>query len=325
MALCYNRGVARPSVGSIVIVTFNSARHIEACLRSVEDPAWERIVVDNASRDDTVERARAVPRTLVLANAENRGFAAAANQGARAARGELLLLLNPDVAAETGALAALEAAAAPEGVGAAGGRLLNPDKSTQVGFVVRRFPSLASTLSEVLLLNRLLPRNPWNRRYRCLDFDYDQAAAVEQPAGACLLVKRRAWEAVGGFDENFFPLWFEDVDLCRRLQAQGWTIVYEPRARFRHAGAHSLAALGPEEQQVHWYRNLLRYFRKHHGQPAVAVLRCGILVGMLLRMLAASLGAGSEPGERRTGVGAYAQVIRRCVFGGIPGSRGALK
>jgi len=296
--------------GSIIIVTFNSAEPLEACLRSVSDPDWERIVVDNASRDDTLARARAVAGVQVIGNRENRGFAAAANEGARAAGGELLLFLNPDMVAEPGALAALRAAVAPEGVAAAGGRLLNPDGTTQVGFAVRRFPTLAAALAETLLLNRLFPGNLWNRRYRCLEFDYDRPAEVEQPAGACLLVHRSAWDAVGGFDESFHPLWFEDVDLCRRLRVRGGKILYEPRARFRHAGAHSLASLGPGERQLYWYRNLLRYFRKHHGALAVAALRAAILFGMLLRMLVAALGAGGDAGVRD-----YAQVIRRCVFG----------
>lgn len=307
-----------PPAGSIVIVTYNSAPHIVSCLRSLRQPGWERIVVDNGSRDESAERARAVPDTLVLANPENRGFAAAAQQGVRAARGELLLFLNPDVTAEPGALAALQAAVEPAGRAAAGGRLLNPDGTTQVGFVVRRLPTLLSVLAEVLLLNRLFPGNPWNRGYRCLDLDYDQAAEVEQPAGACLLVKRGAWEELGGFDEGFFPLWFEDVDFCRRLRARGGTIVYEPRARFYHLGAHSVATLEASEQPLYWYRNLLRYFRKHHSPLAGGVLRTGILLGMLLRMLATTLGARPPQGGGRASIRAYAQVIRCCVFGGVP-------
>jgi len=314
-------------VGSIIVVTFHSAAHIESCLRSLSTPGWERIVVDNNSGDATVERAQGVPETLVLANPDNRGFAAAANQGARAARGELLLLLNPDVTAEPGALKALRDAVEPEGVAAAAGRLLSPDGTTQVGFVIRRFPTLGTAVAEVLLINRLFPRNPWNRRYRCLDMDYNRAATVEQPAGACLLVKRSAWEALGGFDEQFFPLWFEDVDFCRRLRARGWTIVFEPRARFGHAGGHSLAALPARQQQLYWYRNLLRYFGKYHSKPAVGVLRASILLGMLLRILAATLGLGPGRGGWRACVSAYVEVIRRCVFsrGSHPLERPALE
>lgn len=310
--------------GSVVIVTFNSAQHIESCLRSLSESGWERIVVDNASRDDSVARARAVPGTVVLTNAANLGFAAAVNQGIRAARGELLLLLNPDISAEPGALDSLRAAVAPDGIAAAGGRLLNSDGSTQVGFVVRRLPTVATGLAEVLLFNRLFPSNPWNRHYRCFDFDYERPAEVEQPAGACLLVKRRAWEELGGFDEGFFPLWFEDVDFCRRLRQRGWKIVYEPRARFGHVGGHSLAALAPGERQLHWYRNLLRYFRKHHGRLAGALFRAAIVVGMLLRIAATALGAQPEGGDRRAALAGYLRVMRQCVFGfRAPTERGA--
>ena len=122
---------------------------------------------------------------------------------------------------------------------------------------------------------------------------------MEQPAGACLLVKRSVWEAVGGFDEGFYPLWFEDVDFCLRLHARGWRIVYEPRARFRHAGGHSLTALGASEQQLYWYWNLLRYFRKHHSRLGVGMLRGGIFLGMLLRILATTLGARPQRGGWR--------------------------
>jgi hypothetical protein len=158
-----------------------------------------------------------------------------------------------------------------------------------------------------------------------VDFDYERPAEIEQPAGACLLVKRRAWESLGGFDPRFFPLWFEDVDLCRRLRQAGWTILYEPQARFLHAGAHSLAAVTDRDRQLYWYRNLLRYFRKHHSRLAVAVLRVAIFKGMLLRMLAAAVGlsasglpdsgAPAGSGSRRADIGAYAAVIRCCVFG----------
>ncbi len=300
--------------GSIVIVTFNSAAHIEPCLQSLAQPGWERIVVDNASFDDTVARAQKTTGTKVVANQENRGFAAAANQGAYAGQGPLLLFLNPDVTADPGALEALARAAQPPEIAAVGGRLLNSDGSTQAGFVVRRLPTLLTALAEVLLLNRLLPGNPWNRRYRCLGMNLDIPALIEQPAGACLLVKRWAWETLGGFDERFYPLWYEDVDFCRRLRSRGWGIAYQPEAHFRHAGGHSLASMQPGKQQLYWYQNLLRYFRKHHGRASVAALRLGILVGMVLRILATALGFPSQREARRASVRDYARIIGCCVF-----------
>ncbi len=241
--------------GSIVIVTYNSAAHIHACLQSVRPSGWELVVVDNGSTDDTVARAGSVAGVVMLANSANRGFAAAANQGAMAAHGEWILLLNPDATAEPGAVEALTAASREGKAEAAGGRLLNPDGTTQVGFTARRLPSVATLLAEVLLLNRLFPGNPWNRRYRCLEMDYDRPAEIEQPPGACLLLQRSVWEELGGMDESFFPLWFEDVDFCRRLRDRGGRILYVPAARFRHQGAHSVSSLPPAERQLAWYRN----------------------------------------------------------------------
>jgi hypothetical protein len=303
-----------PAAGSVVIVTFNSALYIEACLKSLEGSGWERIVVDNASADATLERARRFRSVAVLANRENRGFAAAANQGARAAQGNWLLFLNPDVTSAPGVPDRLRQAAEEAGAAAAGARLLNLDGSLQIGFAVRRLPTLATALSEVLLLNRLFPRNPWNRRYRCLDLNYEESVEIEQPPGACLLVRRSAWEALGGFDESFFPLWFEDVDFCGRLRRQGLRIVYEPRAHFTHVGGHSLAGLETTSRQLYWYRNLLHYFRKHHGGVAAGVLRAAIVVGMLMRLVALGLGLHREDGTK-SAAAAYARVIRSCLVG----------
>ena len=138
-----------------------------------------------------------------------------------------------------------------------------------------------------MLVNRLWPRNPVNRRYRCLDADYSQIQEVEQPAGACLAITRAAWESVGGFDEQFFPVWFEDVDLCKRLLDGGGKIIYCPAARFRHSGGHSVGKLPFRDKQTFWYGNMLRYAHKHFSSGQVATLRAGIVVGMLLRSIVA--------------------------------------
>src|SRR5260370_1096278 len=103
-------------------------------------------------------------------------------------------------------------------------------------------------LAEVLLVNRAWPGNPWNVRYRCLDLDYRNTQEVDQPAGACLAVKRKAWDEISGFDEGFFPVWFEDVDFFRRLRDKGWKIVYSPAALFSQSSVfavfpHALAYL----------------------------------------------------------------------------------
>jgi len=118
---------------------------------------------------------------------------------------------------------------------------------------------------------------------------------VEQPAGACLAVRRTAWELIGGFDEQFFPVWFEDVDFCKRLRDGGEHIFYCPEARFRHRGAHSVGQLSFRARQIFWYGNMLLYARKHFSQAQVFVLRLAIAGGMFLRSLAAILGARQRP------------------------------
>lgn len=289
-----------------MIVTHNSADCIARCLQAlVPFTEWKVVVVDNDSKDDSVGVARTLALTVhLLINSRNVGFAAAVNQALKAAEGPTLLILNPDTVASAGSLDTLAKALRTDGVGAAGGLLVDEAGKPQKGFTVRRFPTLGNMIAEVLLLNRLWPRNPWNVRYRCLDLDYRTSQEVDQPAGACLAVKRQAWEATNGLDESFFPVWFEDVDFCRRLRDGGWKVVYCPDAIFVHAGAHSVSKLSFRDRQSYWYRNLLRYFAKHHSPLEVAVLRLGITVGLLLRAMLSLVGfrpAGASLGHSLRG------------------------
>ncbi len=191
------------------------------------------IVVDNASRDRTVERAQAHPGVRVIANRENRGFAAAVNQGIRAVESEYILLLNPDAQLLTSVDALVSASAQ---YGLAAGRLVDSNGRAQAGFTLRRFPTPAALIFELFGINRLWPSNPVNRHYRYLDRDLAQPGSVEQPAGAFLMTRRDVWERLGGFDEGFHPIWFEDVDYCRRAVDAGYRIEYVPAVTARHHG-----------------------------------------------------------------------------------------
>lgn len=296
---------------SAIIVTYNSGASIGPCLEALGNEDCEIVIVDNASHDETVQRVEefvAWHPVHLVANPENLGFAAAVNHGARESAGDVLLLLNPDAIAEPGAVKALLQCLEATGAVAVGGALLEDYGQPARGFAFRRLPTLISLLYEAMLVNRLWPRNPANRRYRCLDADYSQQQEVEQPAGACLAITRAAWESVGGFDEQFFPVWFEDVDLCRRLLEHGGKIVYCPAARFRHSGGHSVGQLPVRDKQLLWYGNMLRYARKHFSSGQVVTLRTGIVAGMLLRSLAALFGARQAPlGET---LSAYWAVMR---------------
>ena len=242
---------------SVIVVTYNSGAQIEACLRALASQDCEIIVVDNASQDDTVARVKALAEQVplqLLTISRNIGFAAGVNQGVRAASGDVLLILNPDAVAEAGAIDAMLECMAASGASAAGGALLESDGQPARGFAFRRIPTLTSLLFEVLLVNQVWPGNPVNRRYRCLDADYSKQQQIEQPAGACLAVTREAWDSVQGMDPAFYPVWFEDVDFCKRLLQQGAKIVYCPGARFRHSGAHSVGQLAFRDKQMFWYR-----------------------------------------------------------------------
>jgi N-acetylglucosaminyl-diphospho-decaprenol L-rhamnosyltransferase len=299
---------------SAIIVTYNSDLTIGTCLEALAGEGCEIVVVDNASHDETVQRVEdfvAWHPVHLVANSENLGFAAAVNQGARDSSGDVLLLLNPDATAEPGAVKALLQCLETTGATAVGGALLQNDGQPARGFAFRRLPTLAALLCEVMLVNQLWPRNPVNRRYRCLDANYSQQQEVEQPAGACLAINREAWIGVGGFDEQFFPVWFEDVDLCQRLLAGGAKILYCPAARFRHSGGHSVGHLPFRDKQMFWYGNMLRYARKHFSSRQVTTLRLGIMAGMLLRSLAALLGVRRTPlGETLSAYWAVMQSTR---------------
>jgi GT2 family glycosyltransferase len=269
----------------IVVVAFNSGAHIGACLDSLRDAGAEVLVVDNASRDTT--RDEVLRRGVrLLANASNTGFAAAANLGFQTLETPFILLLNPD-AKLVGGLEELRAACALPGAGLAGGKLVDEHGRPQTGFMVRRLPTAATLVMEALVLNRLLPMNPVNRRYRCLDLDCDIAQPVEQPAGAFLMVRREVWQALGGFDEGFSPVWFEDVDFCRRAIAHGYRPYYTPAAVAAHAGGHSIAGLALETRTEYWYRSLLRYAAKHFRPWAVRAVGAAVVIGSIPRVMGA--------------------------------------
>jgi GT2 family glycosyltransferase len=268
----------------IVVVTHNSAREIGACLDAALPTGAEIVVVDNASADFTREEiARRGVR--LIANPENRGFAAAVNQGIRALSTPLILLLNPDAMLASGIEALAEACARPDAAGA-GGALLSPAGSPQIGFMVRRFPSPAALIFEALLFNRLWPRNPVNWHYRCLGLDYSLCQQVEQPAGAFLMVRRDRWVALGGFDEEFYPVWFEDVDFCRRAAGKGYRFYFVPRAVAKHTGGHSVRKIAVEKRRLYWYRSLLRYAARHFRPGAVRAVSLAVMVGSIPRALA---------------------------------------
>ncbi len=264
----------------VVVVTYNSADVIERCLDLCRD--LPVVVIDNASHDNTCELVLRRSHVKLITNPTNRGFAAAVNQGVAELDSDLILLLNPDVELET-TVAALERACRAEGVGLAGGRLVNEQGEVQTGFTIRSFPTPLTLVCEVLGLNRLWRNNPVNRRYRCLDRDLSQSGEVDQPPGAMLMFRREVWQRLGGFDTQFRPLWFEDVDFCKRARNLGLRIQYVPIVIGKHRGGHSIAKLEWSEREVFWYGSLLRYASKHFSPHAYRGVGAAVVLGSLFR------------------------------------------
>lgn len=272
------------SAYGVVVVTYNSEREIGRCLDSLRASAPEAdiVVVDNGSTDGTLSEIRKRPSVRLIANPWNRGFAAASNQGISVLQHDCVLLFNPD-AQSPKALEALAEACSEAGVAAAGGRLTDLKGREQAGFMVRRLPGAWTLVFEVLGVNRIWPGNPVNRRYRCFDFNAGRAQQVEQPAGAFFMVRRQLWQALGGFDESFYPLWFEDVDYCKRARDAGYRILYVPEASAAHTGGHSVRQLSCASRHAYWYGTLLSYAGKHFRPGAVRAVSVAVTLGVLLR------------------------------------------
>lgn len=245
---------------SVVVVTFESQATIAACLASLP-PDLETVVVDNGSLDETVAIVRErFPHVAVIEGDVNRGFGAGCNLGVARTSGERVLLLNPDAAVTPGAIAALQAAlAADRRLGAVGPLIRNPDGTPELSWGAD--PDL---VSEWRRAREQHGRSPRPAPPQAL-------SRVDWVSGACMLIRREAWAAVGGFDEDFF-LYFEDCDLCLRLRRAGWGVAIAPDAEVNHVRG---ASAGRVEGQVkQWYRESQdRYYAKHRSPLETWLLR----------------------------------------------------
>lgn len=298
---------------SILIVTWNSERWIDRCLRSIpaacEGLAYEVVVHDNASTDETLQH---LGQASVLRSGTNAGFAAGTNRAFAASRGRYVFLLNPDCELAPRALTRLfEFLEAHPDIAAAVPLLIDHSGDSQREFQLRRLPTLGTLAAEVLLLDKLFPWNPATASYRYRDLDLTEPRKIEQPAAAALLLRREAVEEVGPLDEQFAPAWFEDVDYCRRLAAQKKEMWVVPGAEVVHFGGASLEHIHFAGFVDIWYRNMWRYARKWLRPAQAETLRWTIVAGMLLRVLAGIVGLRPRGIGRREAMCAYAGVLKR--------------
>ncbi len=250
---------------SVCVVNWRTAEELLALAASLcagaDGAAYELCVVDNDSGDGSLERLReALPEATVIAMGRNAGFGSGINRAVREARGEHLFILNPDTKVFPGAVAALSRYldGRPE-VALVAPQLVDPSGRRQAS--ARRFPSAGAAAFRGTPLGWLFPRNRFARTYLMEDVELAEPTPVEWVSGSAMMLRRSAFEALGGFDESFF-MYCEDVDLCKRLWEAGWQIVYLPEARLEHTVGASSDKAQPAMIREH-HRSMLLYYRKH--------------------------------------------------------------
>jgi N-acetylglucosaminyl-diphospho-decaprenol L-rhamnosyltransferase len=251
---------------SVVVLSWNTKALTLACLRALfgEAPrhAREVIVVDNGSHDGSGDAiAEQFPAVRLLRNADNRLYAAGNNQGAARHRGEFVCTLNSDTEVRPGALDRLvDWLLAHPDYGIAAPRLSDPDGSVQ--HACQRFPTLATALCFDSFWGTFWPGRSVVARYLMRDFDHLQAADVDQPPGACWVLRAVEWRQLGGFDEQL-SLFYNDVDLCLRLRRAGRRIRYVADAEVMHHRGASTKNFA--RMLVLWHKNRSAYYGKHWG------------------------------------------------------------
>jgi GT2 family glycosyltransferase len=267
---------------AVAIINWNSGRWLRPCVESLlaTTTTAEILIIDNASTDASMESVEGFRnRVDVVQNSVNRGFAAAVNQAFQATSTPYVLILNPDVRAMPGAVQVLEEFLDSNSkAGAIGGNVGEK-------YLPKKLPTVSTLIRENLVGEvydrpslKVSDNSSKTGRHR-------PPLQVEQTAAAALMIRRDAYEDVGGFDERFYPAWYEDVDFCQQLKAHGWEIYFAPQAEFPHEGGYSAEAMGSEKFLASYYGNQLRYVRKHFGALGSAAVRASIAAGALGRMI----------------------------------------
>jgi GT2 family glycosyltransferase len=283
----------------IVIVSWNTCSLLHECLRTLKAEIGRSafnesdvavFVIDNDSSDgspDMVQREHAW--VILERNSKNLGFAAANNQALRAVDAEFVLLLNPDTEVIPGVIDRLIGFLNEHPrAGVVAPQLLSTDGSIQKS--CRAFPTFSGMLSELLGFSRLFPKTEKFREYKMLDWNHDDERQVDQPEGACLLIRKQTLAQVGLLDEGYFML-FEEVDWCYRAKQAGWEIWFTPKAQVVHHYGQSIKQV-KARMILSSHRGLYRFWHKHYRKgrwylDAIAYLGLMSLAG--LRIVAYSL------------------------------------
>ena len=300
---------------SVVVLSWNTREILRACLASLErdTPCRPReiIVVDNGSTDGSAQMVeRDYPAVRLIRNAENRLYAEPNNQGARAATGRFLCLLNSDTEVRRGALDRLsEVLESHPKYAAVAPKLVNPDGTVQRA--CRRFPTLLEPLLESTSLGTF-PPGSWLSWYSTMgDFDHRHSRDVRQPPGACLVLRTEEYLALGGLDPSL-SLFFNDVDLCLKLWRKGRRIRYLAEAEVMHHQGFSTRAQQARLRNLLWIRNRTTFYGKNHGRLAARWLRAVLGLWALECKLRIRFGS-READAKQKALAELEGFLRECV------------
>ena len=251
---------------AVVIVNYETGDWLARCLRSLQRASGDRpldvVVIDNASRDGSADVAGSLGARLIR-NETNRYLSPAWNQGAAATDAPYLLFLNPDTEWFRGTPGDLVAVAEAHPLaGLVGPMIRNPDGTAYPSG--RRFPSLVDAVGHAFL-SPFSRNNTFTRRYEMDGWDRTTEREVDWVSGACMLIPREAFDALGGFDEGF-PLYAEELDLATRLRALGRPALFTPAVEVIHAvGISTGGDRRPHHLVVMHSQSLYRYYAKHRA------------------------------------------------------------
>jgi GT2 family glycosyltransferase len=305
-----NEPDTQPKPVTIAVVSWNTRPLLERCLESARDASDAGLadvwVLDNASSDGSPELVRErFPWVRLIASEENLGFGAGVNEIAAQTRSSWIAPANADIRLTPGALERLlaEGERHPE-AGAIAPRLILPGGSTQHS--VYPFPTIPFTLAYVVGATRASDRLA---RHWCIEqgFDPERGREVSWAVGAFLLVRRRAWNQVGGFDSGQW-MYAEDLDLGWRLARHGWKARYVPEARVHHEESAATTQAWGDDRHQRWHASTYAWMARRRGLAVARAVAAINVVGFRMRSLAALpaslLGSGRARAARRNALGA---------------------
>ena len=269
---------------SIIIVTYNSESEIVDCINSllhqVNDINGEIVIIDNNSNDNTISLIKEIENILIIRNNENHGYTIANNQGIKKAKGDYILLLNPDTVIPNGSIInLLNEIKDNKNIGAIAPQLRFPDGIIQNS--CRRFPRRRDILYESIGLSKIFKNSKEFNYWKMGDFDHKKTCLVDQPAGASLLIPKKIINEIGLLDERF-PMFFSDVDICKRIWDAGYAVRFTTNSYITHQGGASISRKRIK-MILSSHLSFLKYFNKYNTKLFDDILN--VLVGFFLLAL----------------------------------------